>query len=539
MRLCLALLLPALLLLALPVRAQGSVHRLPDAGVWFDDFAYRTAAPPLDGIRDRPAAENALFGVNAWCLDLDCRRSVAARGWYWYNWFESYFQTVDPMTTLTAARGGLLDFTVQAGRHSVAGTAQRQIASGHTARTGVWAAAVTFSDLPNGLPPALTGPAAAPPVAMMQSYWLLAPADAIRTPGPGTPAHAQRHVSTEYDFEFNNWFFDTAAPRFMAVGYAEDGDDPDGDGYTGNRMRLRPLGQPRAPAHTCTILQRGRATVVGTAERCSAILAGTDAVAGPHVPTVMVVRSSGARAAFELEATWATGSMRMETPAYSGAGQPSQPVMTMLSFYLAAPADSAFVTVPREQRMRADWAYYSPDATRSLRDVAADAALARQRGRARLYTIPDPDPAGSIARPYRLREPGDREPPSEPIVATHPLTIERLDAPATVGRPDSLTALVLLGRRGGNVLVEWRETAIRPSGASGTPTPYRNTSGLRYRTRIPAGAACLRIDVRATRQEYHAGPDGVWWTPLAGTGRDRAEASHVVCARGVRRPRGT
>lgn len=526
-------LLLAALCAAGPAQAQ---HRLPAAGVWFDDFAYRTTHPPLDGVRDRPLAENALFGVNTWCLDLACRRSVAARAWYWYNWFEPYFQRVDPLTTLTATPEGTLDFTLRAGRHAVAGTAQRQVASGFTARTGVWAAAVTFSDLPNGLPAHMVAPGTPERVSMMQSFWLIAPGDAIRTPSPGTPTRAQRHTSTEYDFEFNNWFFDSAAPRAMATGYAEDGEDPDGDGYAANTMRLRPPGQPAAPPHTCRIERAGRAPVVGTPERCSAILAGVDPEAGPDVPTVMLVRASGSRVQFELQATWPRGALRMETPPFAGAVQPSQPVMTMLSLYLAAPVDSAFVSVPREQRMRTDWTYHSPDAARALADVVADVAAIRQQRRTRLYTIPDADPAGSIARPYRLRQPGDREPSYEPIVALQPLRIEAVVAPATTA--DEVTALVILGRRAGNVLVEWRETAIDATGRAGTPTPYQNTSGLRTRTRLPRGAVCLRLDVRATRQEYHDGPDGVWWTSLDATGRDRAEASHVACRRGARRPPG-
>ena len=542
----------ALAVFAGPARAQ---HRLPAAGVFFDDFRYRNTEPPLGGIADRPLAENALFGVNPWCLDLGCTRTAVVRGWYWYNYVENYFQAVDPLAGLDAVPGGTgaLDFTLRAGRHAFAGVAPRQIASGLAARTGTWAASADFSDLPNGLPPHMVARGTPPGrAAMMQSFWLVSPNSAIRTADLATPSPEQRKTRTETDFEFNNWFFEDGQPLFMATGYYENGDDPDGDGREPNQMDLAapvaPDGTPGGAPHSCRVERRtgrGARTTVEAPATCAAILAGTDPGAGRDTRTLMAMHLTGDRAHFELRSTWATtseqGAMSMETDTFTGPIQPSQLQMLMLSFYPADADGTGTITVPTDQRMRVDWAYYTPDAARSLADIAADIALVRRQPRppARLYTIPDPSPARSLARPYRTRVAEDREPTYEVIVALDPVRIDTVLGPRTARLDEPVEYVGVLARRGGDYRFEWRWAPVAADGRAGPPTAYDGTPGLRWRpafrfrgTRPP----CVRVDLRVTRLEYHSAPAGVSWTSLAGTGRDRTEASVVTCEPGRRRP---
>ncbi len=538
-------LLAALLLLPAVAAAQGG---LPAAGVFFDDFSYRDTRPPLGGIASRPLHENALFGVNTWCLDLRCARSVPARGWYWYNAFEAYFQRVDSLTTLTAMPGGplagALDFTIGRGQHRLEGTAQRQIGSGFAGGEGVWAASVVFSALPNGLPEHMVARGTPTRVSMMQSVWMISPARAVTTPNPGTPSREQTFGGTELDFEYTNWFFDSGRPRYIATGYSENDEDPDGDGHRAATTRLA-APTADAPLYSCQIARRGRRPETASPDACDAVLAGQDRDAGPDVPTTLVLRRERTRTRFEAHAAWDGGrsTLTMVTPWTTVAGQPSQLTTLMLSVYLVDHGE-AVVDVPADQRMRVDWVYFTPDAARSTDAVLADVARIRRRTRGRrpavrrLFTIPAANPAAAIERPFRLRRAGDRDP--APIIPTESIALHDLVVPRTA-RPDRpVEAVAVLSRVAADMLVEWRLAPMDAQGRTGVPTAWDNTPGVRWRPTVPGSPPCVRIDARATRLAYHSGPDGVWWTAaLAENGApDQSETSRVTCAPGQPRPPG-
>ncbi len=548
--------LAASLLLGAAFTPATVAQSLPAAGVFFDDFQYRNALLPLGGIADRPTGENALFGVNAWCLDLACQRTASARAWYWYHAFESYFQRVDPLSDLeaTTAGTGALDFVLRAGDHRLEGTHDRQVASGFAGTTGVWAAEATFSDLPNGLPDALRpADATAGRAPMIQAFWLISPFKVVRTPRTEWPTAAPRFATTEIDFEFNNWFYDSGRSRFLSTGYYENDDDVDRDGAPFTRARLGTPAQTPYACRVTTIDARGQARppVVRSPDACASILAGADPVAGPRVPTLMIVRREPSRVRFEVRASWGSaggrGTLSMETPWFDGDSQPSQLTTLMLSTSLRAVDDRTVVPVADEQRMRVDWVYHTPDIRRTADEVVADVALIRRRrapdGRpavARLFTIPSRDPVRALARPYRVATAADHAPAGEPLVALDPVTVT-LEGPRTASLASRPHYLARLGRLAGDYLVEWRYASVGRDGRAGTPTPYDHTPGFRWQPAFAFRGApppCVRVDVRATRTQYHSSAEGVWWTPLPDP-RERAKASVVTCRPGVRRPAGS
>lgn len=548
--------LVACLLVVLVVAPAASAQRLPAAGVFFDDFQYRNALAPQGGIADRPLGERALFGINPWCLDLACSRTAATRAWYSYADFESYFQRVDSLSDLEAdaAGTGALDFVLRPGVHRLDGTVPRQIASGFAGTTGVWAARVTFSNLPNGLPAHLRpAGASADRSPMIQAFWLVSPFKAVRTPRADWPTPAPLFGTTEIDFEFNNWFYGAQQPRLLSTAYYENATDADGDGLAFIPAPLRaPGGEVAYACHVATADARGRPRSVGVRapDVCASILAGADPEAGPHVPTILIVRREPARFRLEVRAAWASaagrGTLAMATPWIDGHPQPSQLTTLVFTFALNALDGATAVPVADEHRMRVDWVYHTPDVRRTLDEVEADVALIRRRrapdGRpavARLFTIPVADAARALARPYRVATAADQPPANEPLVALDAVTVA-LDGPRTASLASRPSYVARLGRLAGDFLVEWRYAPVSRAGRAGAPTPYDHAPGLRWQPAFSFPGApppCVRVDVRATRAEYHSGPDGVWWTPLPDP-RERAEASVVTCGPGVRRPPG-
>ncbi|HEX8384655.1 MAG TPA: hypothetical protein VF576_00645 [Rubricoccaceae bacterium] len=552
----------AALLGAIP--SLGVAQELPAAGVFFDDFMYARADAPPEGGLGVPyvASANQLFGLNEWCRDLRCTRDqkVMVRAWYWYNYFEHFFQDVDPLSRLTASRsnGGTLDFTLLEGIHDlhpdsgVSNDKPREISTGFAAPTGVWAAQVDFSDLPDGRPSGV-------PSQMMQSFWTHSPNEAILTPTLTDSVSAGPKGWTELDFEFNNWFWDDGRSRYMATGYFENHQDPDGDGYPSNTMPLqapyRPGSGPIAK-YSCLIEVEYPSRpsrpptyegVANNPNRCESILAGTDPEAGPNVPTTMIIRAQGHRVRFELAATWSsgtsTGSVTMETPWFTGEIQPSQLATMHLSFYLAPPNDSPYL-VPSEQRMRADWTYFTPDTGRSLDQVLRDVALIRRHGVERLYTVPgtNAEAEAALNRPYRRWAPGDPQPSWEGLTATEPLTITAVEGPQSIPVGSQRNYVAVINRRAGDYLYEWRQTPVYTDDTFGTPTPYVSTAGFRWGTSgrgYQRPTKCLKIELRVTRHLHNFPDSALGWQALTlqasatpSAARERAETSFYACTPG-------
>ena len=496
----------ACLALAAPALAQPVGHAFPHEGLVFDDFVYRSVEAPYEGtgyaIRFRPAPGPApLYGANVWCLDLACGRRTSSRFWYRYLWDERSFSQVDPKSRLDVEPDGdgALVFIQEAGTHE-AGFFPQQIASGFTARTGVWAAEVTLSALPDSTVPQIA-----------QSFWTVAPhRTLVGAGGPPYTSAPEDQMRTEVDFEWNNWFGSAPTQHHLVTGFFEHSDaapetvpmraDAGEDAYSCRYRRTdREEGSALTPAECVRLLREG---VPGVG----------------RVPVSLLVRFDGRSVRFELLSRGWGGELSMASRARRDT-VPSQEVMAAFSQYLWS--DEA-VTFPREERFEVDWFYYTPDAARSHDDVLADVAALRRRaadatperpvGR-RVSTVRQHGRPLELGRPYAVVDDGTALEPT--IGRAVEIAWPRRFSP---GRP--ATVLARLGRLGGAYRVAW---AARQEGQGWRD--LGGTHGHRLVVRMPGLGECLDLRATVTALAYGEADGRASFAPTG----DVVEATERLC----------
>ena len=498
----------AWLALSPPALAQSDAHAFPDDGVVFDDFVYDSVALPYEGsgyaIRFRPpeTGEQPLYGANVWCLDVACERRATSRFWYRYLWPERSFAVTDPKTRLDPEPGGdgALTFVHEAGEHPPGGFPQ-QIASGFTARTGVWAAEVTFSALPDSTVPQVA-----------QSFWTVSPHQTLTgAEGPPYANEASDRMRTEVDFEWNNWFGGGPTPHYLATGAFEVTDaDP-------KAIPMSASGEPGDTPYSCRYRPPGGAAAVLPPAACVRLL--RDGIPGVgRVPVSLLLRVDDRAVRFELLSRGWGGELSMTSPVRRDT-VPSQEVMAAFSQYLWTDEP---VTFSREERYRVDWFYYTPDATRSHEDVLADVASLRRRaadatperplGR-RVSTVRRRGRPLDLSRPYAVVDEGAALRPT--IGRTLEIAWPRRFTP---GRP--ATVLARLGRLQDTYRVEW---AVRRAGQAWRS--LGGTHGHRLVVRMPDLGECVDLRATATALAYQETDGRASFAPTD----DVAEAAETLC----------
>lgn len=449
----------------------------------FDDLRY--AAAEWTSQVDRPVAEGSVFGRAPWCLSLACPDTLTTRAWYQYLWRELGFSNVDPLARIEAdtAGTGTLGFALLPGDHP--DTWPLQVASGFTARTGVWAARADFSELPD-----------ADAVRVMQSFWTLAPNETVKTPDAGRyrgPARGR----TEVDFELNNWFGHAdGVERYMETISFPNSEQ-------GRSAPLR--AEAGAPDHSCR-LRDGDGDRLAVPADCAAFLVADG------VWTTMLFRTDGRSMRFELRADGPEGSLTAASDVVRGEA-PTQRMMTMLSQYARLPAGASRWTTDRDIRVAFDWTYYAMTPTRALDAVLADVAAVRA---ARV----DGRPIDRIrTAPLRLARPARPAPGTYSGLSMFAVQAPRLEGPQTLPPGRAATYVLHLDDRVGTYRILWAERHVDADGRVGAWTTPEALHGYRYPTVMPADARCLDLRAEVVEMIYTPvetdGATAVDWVPDA------------------------
>lgn len=473
--------LAAALTFAAAVPAAGQTARaLPP--LVFDDLGY--AAAEWSSQRDRAASERSVFGLNPWCDGLACADTVMARTWYRYLWRERGFDVSDPLARIepdTSGTGGLT-FALLAGAHE--GRWPHQLASGFSARTGVWAARVDFSALPDD------------GTRMIQAFWLVGSHQAVKPPDLG-PYRGASKGRFEVDFEFTNWFGRAEGTDvYLSTGIYENAEQ-------GTSVPLR-AGAGAAP-YSCALTERSGRTRTASPAECAQFLTADG------VWATLLFRSDGEAAQFEILAQGPAGALRAVSDVEQGS-VPTQTMVTMISQHFnGTRATPNRGRLSRDHRFTVDWVYWSPEADRSLSDVRADVAqiqAARVDGRRvrRLRTAPV-----RLHRPYT-------DAPGQPfgLRPDTPLAV-RVAGPEQLDVLRRGTFVAQLDEFVGTFRIEWSRRPVSRDGTVGAwSDPVTDVSHV-WAVRMPLAVACVDVRARATPMTYTVVDDGgeriVEWVP--------------------------
>jgi len=493
----------------------AQTHTLPSEGVIFDEFLYTDTTITINEI------SNSIFGPNDWCTsnELDnCGKSEYTdfnRAWYSHYWIDwQPFNGAYPSTNFVTEDDwpGTFTITHNEGTH-YRGERTPQVASGFSASTGVWAAAVKFSDL--------SAEYASDPedyFRVLQSFWTYSPhhalingteVDASHTP-PAPPEGIFPFSNyggaewswAEMDHEFNNWFHWTGpSPRmFMGNAFFAEGRSDDDDGYdafcdnlddatnpdpipwvpvnVSENGTVIPMTAPSWPGgdrlgcHRCKFLLPGETMPsnptddsgfhMGTLDECAALIGNTfpvpNVAEGPvfdNVVVYLLIRNDGDRARFELVSHGWGGLILMESDWFTGA-VPQQEMMAMFSSYVGGFDSGGTVEAQQTQSMEVDWFYYTPDAERNSNDILADVQHIRSNVVYRLNST-----GMRLERPYDLEDvPSNIECHSDELDhdIDDPLTITVL---RSLNAAEAGEAVIRLSHGSmpavGDYRIEWRE----------------------------------------------------------------------------------
>ena len=477
--------------------AQASGRELPP--LVFDDLRYAAAAwTSQDG---RPLGERSVFGVNPWCEGLACADTVFARAWYRFLWRENGFDVTEPLARIEpdTTGTGTLTLALLAGTHDEPWP--HQLASGFSARTGVWAARADFSMLPDD------------DLRVIQAFWLVASHQAVKSPDMG-PYQGTAKGRFEVDFEFNNWFGDAdGTDQYLSSGVYENSE-------RGTSVPTRAA--EGAPDYSCTLTRPDGQVRTAEPPECARFLAADG------VWTTMLFRSTGGEARFEVRAEGPQGLLEARSDVERDA-VPTQKMVTMLSQHFNGTADTPDAgRLARDHRVAFDWVYWSPEAGRSFPDVRADVAAiqsARVDGR-RVDRLRTAD--------IRLHRPYDNAPGlgAYALRPTTPVSL-RIDGPDRLGTLRRGTFTSLLDDVVGTFRVEWSRRRVYADGSVGGWSGITTDASHVFRTRMPLFVACVDVRARATPMDYTVADLGdrrvVEWVPPASRAPSPLVDTHRVC----------